>query len=265
MHTHHPPLLVIAALAIAAALSAPATAAACDCPARLLAGTQGADVVFTGKVDSIEPQGAYNRVTMTAFQRFVGDDETLRGDVHIWTPLAAESDCGYPFKTGSVYLVYANEADVLGKPRLLTDQCATTATIVEASDRVSCLKALKANTTSLYIGACRLESDMKAIQARDQSLEGRSPGATALIQRAWTTCGDKNPHPKQAMTADVVADPDKGVTLKNLAVWPVGASESETIPTSSPFAACMQGVFSSWAKNHVILLGFEARFILPMP
>ncbi|MEL6180130.1 MAG: hypothetical protein AAFS10_14315 [Myxococcota bacterium] len=244
----------------------PTIAQACTCPARLLAGTQGADAVFTGKVEAIEPQSGsegtrYNRINLAIFQPFVDTQKVLRGDVNIWTP-ATKDDCGYPFRDDQIYLIYASLDEVQGQQRLTAGLCSTTAPIVEAKDRISCLKALKAKKTSLYVGACRLKSDVEAIQGRDRSLEARSPGVPQQAQLAWNNCRSKNPHPRLAMTADIVADPDKGILLKQLAVWPTGASQSEPIAEDAPLFTCMTNYLHTWSNNHVVLFGFEARFIL---
>ena len=101
-----------------------------------------ADAVFVATVTSRTPAGEYLSVRLTSDQVFRGD---LGGrEVEVMTGFG-DADCGYPFKVGKQYLVYASH---WGKDqKLYAGICSRTRLLSEAEEDLAYFRNLPRENT----------------------------------------------------------------------------------------------------------------------
>lgn len=135
MHSHR---WVAVAVALSATLLLPSAADGCSCSGFSLPCDNAiwrADAVFVGRVESILPEGTERRVEL-------GGIEVFRGPQAAQLTVAtgySGGDCGYPFRVGESYLVYAaREPD----GRLHTSICSRTRLVGEATDDIAYARSI---------------------------------------------------------------------------------------------------------------------------
>jgi len=135
----------IARVIVAAAflgLYSPAPAEACDCsvPGAACSAFQHADVVFSGRVLSLDfdasTPDAGSRVVLQVLESFRG---VTAGQITIG---AGMGNCAYPFRAGEAYFVYASRRTPKGMP--LSGLCTRTAPLALAAADVSYSRSLRA-------------------------------------------------------------------------------------------------------------------------
>lgn len=114
--------------AIATATADPAAACTCLPPGPACQELWNAAAVFVGRVESLTPESTDSvRVTFSVQEWFRGAGT---GSVTVRTPSAA-AGCGYPFRPGRQYLVYATVVD--GHSDLITGRCSRTQPVERAA------------------------------------------------------------------------------------------------------------------------------------
>ena len=133
---------VIRSVAVAGALSAtllvPSASDACSCSGFALPCDDAiwrADAVFVGRVESIVPEGTERRVELEGVEVFRGPQASR---MTIATGYSG-GDCGYPFRVGESYLVYASRAS---DGRLYTSICSRTRSVGEAADDIAYARSI---------------------------------------------------------------------------------------------------------------------------
>lgn len=113
---------------VAVLVLAPGEALACSCapPRPIPEAVENATRVFHGKVVAIEPlNDIHQRVTFQVTEHFKG---APRDSLAIETATSGAM-CGYPFREGSTYVVYAH-----GDDSLATSSCSRTTLALSGSD-----------------------------------------------------------------------------------------------------------------------------------
>ncbi|WP_050184146.1 hypothetical protein [Domibacillus robiginosus] len=115
----------------------PFQGAACSCvePPGVKEELMSSEAVFSGKVLEVEEDTSAMGLTTKSVLFEV--NETWKGvnqsQVKITTGMGG-GDCGYDFKAGQAYLVYANHSDMFGSDGLTVVICSRTAEISAAQD-----------------------------------------------------------------------------------------------------------------------------------
>jgi hypothetical protein len=120
----------------------PTTANACSCvpPPSVETALSRADVVFSGKVISVEEQRSLRgyitkKILFEVSQTWKGVNESQI----IITTGSGGGDCGGAFSEGEEYLVYSRESDMYGKKQLITTICDRTVALSSANEDLGVL------------------------------------------------------------------------------------------------------------------------------
>jgi hypothetical protein len=168
---------LLTTLAVCAIGLIPRSAEPCSCaaPGSPCSATWQADAVFVGRVVSIEssPIGAGRLLQFAVVETFRG---VRLSQVTLVTGYG-QADCGYPFRMGESYVVYAHRSP---EGQLSASSCTRTRPLAEASEDLSYLRSLAAVVPGTL---ARVAGRVQLWQPHGQPGEPRSvPGLTVTAR-----------------------------------------------------------------------------------
>jgi hypothetical protein len=170
---------LLALLAVCAIGLSPKSADACSCagPGLSCDAAWRADAVFVGHVVSIESPSTGGRLVrlavIEAFRGFQLSQVTLVTGY-------GQGDCGYPFRMGESYVVYAHRSPT---DQLSTSICTRTRPVVNATDDLTYLRSLAAIRPG---DLARVAGQVQLWDRTDRALR-RMPGITVTATREGRT------------------------------------------------------------------------------